>query len=241
MSIINSLKHNKVVFDGLQELLLILEVSQLLQFTSIIFETIKVIKEKYLFTIYAINIFPVVSKLDMLDIVEKAHAYILYNFKAILEHNKVGFLELNVGDLQSLLNSNSLNVDNEIDVYDLIIDWSSVNSHYNFEYEMAAWCVHFNSMNKEQLQYCISKTNNLCLQNTIILYITYTEENRDTIGLFTRPARSIPYVLCAIQHKQNDHAFMYCWDWNNMQFKKFLKLDPLPPNTNGYNVIIKGN
>ncbi|XP_026817278.1 uncharacterized protein LOC113556504 [Rhopalosiphum maidis] len=238
MKVINSLQSNKVVFNGIEDILLILEVSQLLQFSFIIFESIKIIKEKYLFTNHAIDIFPEVSKLGLQNLLDKSRAYILYNFTTILKKNKFGFLKLNERDLQSLLNSNSLNVANEKDVYDLIIDWCSTNNGYNFEYELAVSCVHFNVMSKEELECCISKTKNSILQDVIKPYIDISRENHDTVSLI-RPIRCIPYVLCAVKNEDDGHAFIYRWDWSSMQFTKFLRLDPLPLDTTGYHVFIK--
>lgn len=224
MKVITSLKSNKVVFNGIKDLLLILEVAQLLQFSFIIFESIKIIKEKFLFTNHAIDIFPEVSKLGLQNLLDKSRAYILYNFTTIMEKNKLGFMQLNERDLQSLLNSNSLNVPNEKDVYDLIIDWCARNNNYNFEYELAVSCVHFNTMSNEELECCILKTKNVILRDVIKPYLDISRENHDTVSLI-RPIRCIPYVLCAVKNEDDGHSFIYRWDWSCMQFTKFLRLD----------------
>jgi hypothetical protein len=240
MKVINCLKSNKVVYNGIHDILLILEVSQLLHFSFIIFESIKIIKEKFLFTNYAIDIFSKVSKLGLQNLLDKSRAYVLYNFTTILEKNKNGFMNLNERDLQSLLNFNSLNVPNEKYVYDLIIEWCAKNNNYKHEYELAVSCVHFNTMSKEELEYCISKTANVNLLNTIKPFLDVSNDNQDTVSLI-RPIRSVPYVLCAVKNENNGHAFVYRWDWSCMQFTKFLKLDPLPLGTTGYHVFFKGN
>jgi len=239
--VVDSLKKNKVIVDDLEDLLTILEVSQLLQFCFVIAECVKIISEKYLFTMYAVNVFSMVSKLGIKNLIEKSHAYILYNFKKILVQNKAGFLKLPEEDLQTLLNNNSLNVDNEQDVFDLIIDWCLVNDKYNIEYEMVVSCVRFKSMNKEQLEYCVSKTTNLNLQNVMMPYLDCIRANRDSMGLFIRPVRNIPFGLCAVKNELDGYAFVYRWDWASMQFTKFIRLDPLPLDTTGYHVIVKGN
>lgn len=241
MMVIESLKQNKIIVDGLEDLLTILEVSQILQFSFIMAESIKIITKNYLFTIYALDIFSMVSKLEIKSLLEKSHAYILYNFKTILVQNKAAFLKLSEVDLQSLLNNNGLNVDNEKDVFDLIINWCSVNDKYNIEYEMVVSCVRFKSMNNEQLTDCISKTKNLNLQNVMIPYLDFTKKNEDTIGVFIKPIRNIPFGLCAVKNELDGYAFVYRWDWASMQFTKFIRLDPLPLDTTGYHVIVKGN
>ncbi|CAH1732177.1 unnamed protein product [Aphis gossypii] len=238
MKVISSLENNQVIFNGLEDLLLILEVSQLLQFSYIIFQSIKVIKEKYLFTINAVNIFPVASKLGLKNLFDKAHAYISYNFTTILRKNKVGFLKLNEQDLQLLLKNINLNVENEKEVFDLIMDWCSTNKNYNFEYELAVNCVYFNRMTQEHLKHCISKTENIDLQNVIKPFIYFPKNNQDIVSLIN-PIRCIPYVLCAVKNEDDGHAFMYRWDWGIRQFVKFLRLDPLPLDTIGYQVVIK--
>jgi len=237
------LKHKKVIFDDLDDLLTILEVSQFLQFPFIIAESIKIVREKYLFTIYAVNVFSTVSKLGIKSLLEKSQAYILYYFKTILSQNKAGFLQLSKADLQTLLNNNSLNVNNELDVFDLIVNWCSVNNNYNIEYEMIVSCVRFKSMNKEQLEYCISKTNNINLKNIMIPHKDCTNEyqNSLTMELYIRPIRNIPFGLCAVKNELDGYAFVYRWDWACMQFTKFIRLDPLPLDTTGYHVIVKGN
>jgi len=239
MKVINSLENNQVIFNGLEDLLLILEVSQLLQFSFIIFQSTKVIKEKYLFTINAVNIFPEASKLGLKNLLDKAHAYISYNFTTILKKNKVGFLKLNEQDLQLLLKNTNLNVENEKEVFDLIMDWCSTNNNYNFEYELAVNCVYFNRMTQEQLKYCISKTENTDLQNVIKPFIHFPKNTQDIVSLIN-PIRCIPHVLCAVKNEDDGHAFMYRWDWGIRQFVKFLRLDPLPLDTIGYQVVVKG-
>ncbi|KAE9524182.1 hypothetical protein AGLY_015427 [Aphis glycines] len=238
MKVINSLKNNQVIFNDLEDLLLILEVSQILQFSFIIFQSTKIIEEKYLFTINAVNIFPKASKLRLKNLLDKAHAYILYNFTTILRKNKVGFLKLNEHDLHLLLKNINLNVENEKEVFDLIVDWCSMNDNYNFEYELAINCVYFKRMTQEQLKYCISKTKNIHLQNAIKVFINFTKNIQNTVSL-TKPIRCIPHVLCAVKNEDDGHAFMYRWDWDIRQFVKFLRLDPLPLNTTGFQVIIK--
>lgn len=241
MSVIESLKHNRVVFDSLEDLLNILETSQLLQFTDIIQKSIELITEKYLFTVHAVPIFSLASRLGLQELYEKARVYILYNFKRLLVLNKDSFFELNEGDLQQLLNDNGLNIDNETDIFDLVIEWCSETNNYNIEYEIAVGCVHFNSMNKNQLKCSISKTNNLNLQNTIKQYMNYTKETEESLGLLIRPPRCVPYVLCAMKNEEDGYAFIYRWDWASMKFIKFLRVDPLPLDTTGYHVVVHGN
>lgn len=79
MKVIESLKHNCIVFDCVKELLLVLETSQLLQFENIIKKSIELIKDKYLFTVHAIYIFSLASKLGLKELYNKARIYILYN------------------------------------------------------------------------------------------------------------------------------------------------------------------
>jgi len=239
MKVINSLKNNQIIFNGVEDLLLILEVSQLLQFSFISFHSTKVIKEKYLFTINAVNIFPKAFMLGLKNLSDRAHAYILYNFTTILKKNKVGFLKLDEQDLQLLLKNTNLNVENEKEVFDLIMDWCSTNNNYNFEYELAYNCVYFNRMTQEQLKYCISKTKNINLQNIIKPLIYFPKNDRYSVSLIN-PIRCIPHVMCAVKNDDDGHAFMYRWDWDVRQFVKFLKLSPLPRNTVGYKIFIKG-
>ncbi|XP_003245535.1 uncharacterized protein LOC100574822 [Acyrthosiphon pisum] len=242
VSVINSLKHKKVIYSDLNDLLTILEVSQFLQFPFIVAESIKIIRAKYLFSMYAVNVFSTVSKLGIKNLLEKSQAYVLYHFKNILDQNKAGFLQLRKVDLQTLLSNNSLNVVNEQYVFDLIVNWCLVNNNYNMEYEMIVSCVRFKSMNEEQLKYCISKTNNLNLQNIMIPYMDCTREpvqDPMTMGLFIRPIRNIPFGLCAVKNELDGYAFVYRWDWASMQFTKFIRLDPLPLDATGYHVIVK--
>lgn len=233
------MKQNNVVFEDLKELLLILETSLLLQFSFISFESLKIIKDRYLYTINVVDVFSVLSKLGLKTLSEKAYDYILYNFQNILIQKRDKLLGLDEDDLQSLLKNNNLNVDEEIDVYNLIIDWCSTNCNYNNEYEMIVGCVHFVSMTNEQLQYCISKTNNVDLLSIMNEYITCSNEQNETRLL--KSIRFVPYGLCAIKNEIGGQAVIYKWDWNCMQFTKFLELKPLPLGTNGYNIITKGN
>ncbi|XP_025191040.1 uncharacterized protein LOC112591438 [Melanaphis sacchari] len=240
MNVLNCLENKEVVFESLEDLLLTLEVSQLLQFSFIYLQAAKIIEEKYLFTIYAIDVLPEVSKLGLQNIFDKARAFVLYNFRKILKKNKVGFLSLNEGDLQSLLNSNSLNVGNEKDVFDLIIDWCLTNNNYNIEYELVVSCVHFNQMTKKQLICCISMTKNLNLQNVIKPYIDFAkDEDEYIVSNVIRPFRCIPFGLCAVKNEDDGQSFIYRWDWTSMQFIKFIRLDPLPLDTTGYHVFAK--
>lgn len=235
------MKHNHIDFDSVEKLLLVLETSQLLQFTYIIQESIKLIKEKYLLSVHAIPIFSVAYRLGLQELYEKARIYILYNFKTFLIQNRDGFFDLTEGDLQLLLNDNGLNIDDETDVFNLVIDWCAKTNNYDIEYEMVVGCVHFNSMNQNQLQSCISKTNNLKIQNTIQQYLSCNNESKDSTGLLIRPIRSVPNVLCAIKNEEDGYAFIYRWDWASMKFTKFLRVDPLPLDTTGYHVVVKGN
>lgn len=241
MSVIKCLKHGHIIYDCVEELLLVLEISQLLQFTDINQKSIQLIKEKYLFTPHAIPIFSLSFRLGLKELYEKARVYILYNFKTFLVQNRDSFFELIEGDLQLLLNDNGLNVNSETDVYDLVIDWCSETNNYDIEYEMAISCVHFSSMKNHQLQSCISKTNNLNLQNAIKQYLSCTNESENSMELLNRPIRSVPNVLCAVRNEVDGCAFIYRWDWASLNFIKFLKLDPLPFDTTGYHVVIKGN
>lgn len=243
VNVINSLKHKKVIFSDLSDLLTILEVSQLLQFSFVISESIKIVREKYLYTIYAANVFATVSRLGIKSLLEKSQAYTLYYFKRVLSQNKAGFFKMSKVDLKTLLNNNSLNINNEQDVFDLIFNWCLVNNCYKYEYEMVVSCVRFKSMNKEQLEYCISKTNNLNLKNVMIPYLNCIKENQGpiTMGSFIRPIRNIPFGLCAVKNELDGYAFVYRWDWATMQFTKFIRLDPLPLDTTGYHVVVKGN
>jgi len=243
VSVINSLKQKKVLYDNLNHLFTILEVSQFLQFYSIIAESIKIIKTKYLFTMHAVNVFSFVSKLGIKDLIEKSQAHILHYFEDVLLENREEFLKLKKEDLQTLLNNNSLNVNNEQSVFDLIVNWCLINNKYDLEYEMIVSCVRFKSMNKEQLEHCISKTNNVDLLNIMIPYLNGTREDQDlmTLGFYIRPIRNIPFGLCAVKNELDGFAFVYRWNWASMQFTKFIRLDPLPRNTTGYHVIVKSN
>lgn len=239
MSVIKSLKQKKIIEENLADLLLILEVSQLLQFPFIVFESIKIISEKYLYTKNAVDIFPVVSRLGIKDLAEKSCAYILYNFNTISVQNKEGFLKLEKVDLQTLLNNNTLNVDNEMDVFDLIVQWCLINDNYKEEYDMIVSCVRFKVMNQKQLECCISKTNNSNVHSVIEPYFEdCAKEHQELTGLIVRPIRRIPFVLCAVKNETDGCAFVYRWDWTTMQFVKFIRLDPLPLDTTGYHVIV---
>jgi len=243
VSVINSLKHKQVIFSDLADLFTILEVSQILQFPFVLSESIKIIREKYLFTIYAVNVFSTASRLGIKSLLEKSQAHILYYFKKVWSQNKPGFFKLSRADLKTLLNNNSLNVNNEKDVFDLIFNWCLVNNKHKYEYDLVVSCVRFKSMNKEQLEYCISKTNNLKVKNVIIPYMDCTRENQGpiTMGSFIKPIRNIPFGLCAVKNELDGYAFVYRWDWATMQFTKFIRLDPLPLDTTGYHVVVKGN
>lgn len=240
MNIIKNLKHNHIVYENVEELLSLLETSQLLQFTDIIEESMNVINNRFVFTPYAVPIFSLASRLGLKELCDKSRIYILYNFKKLLLLNRDSFFELNEGDLQVLLNDNGLNVRNEIDVYDLVLEWCLKTNNYDNEYEMAVNCVHFSSMNKTELNSCISKTDNLNLKNTIKQYINCINENGESMELLIRPVRSIPNVLCAMKN-ENKGAYIYRWNWTSLKFTQFLKVDPLPIDTTGYHVIVKGN
>lgn len=239
MKVIDSLIHNRIDFDCVKELLLVLETSQLLQFENIIKESITLIKNKYLFTVNAIYIFSLASRLGLKDLCNKARIYILYNFKTFLIQNRDSFFELNDDDLLSLLNDNGLNTKNEIDVYNLITDWCLKTDNYNIEYDMTIGCVRFNSMSKNQLKYCFLKTKNFNLQNTIKQYVINTNQSEETMGLLTRPMRSVPNALCAMKN-ENNGAYIYRWDWTLFKFTQFIKVEPLPTETTGYHVVVKG-
>ncbi|XP_025408876.1 kelch-like protein 28 isoform X2 [Sipha flava] len=238
MSVIESLKHNRIVYDGLENLLNILETSQLLQFTDIIQKSIEVITEKYLFSVHAVPIFSLASTLGLQELYEKARVFILYNFKKLLVLNKNSFFELNEEDLQQLLKDNGLNIDNEIDIFDLIIEWCSKTNNYNIGYEIAVDCVDFNAMDMVQLNYSITKTNHFNLINTIRHYINYKRGHETSLNLLIKPPRCVPHVLCAIKNEEDGYAFIYRWDWVSLKFTKFLRLDPLPLYTTGYHVIV---
>lgn len=240
MSAINSLKHNRIIFDSLEDVLLVLETSQLLQFTDTIKKSVDLIKERYLFTRNALHIFSLTSMLGLKALFDKARVYILYNFKMFLMQNRDSFFQINEDDLLLLLNDTCLNVENEVDVYNLVIDWCKNTNSYNMEYKMATSCVRFNSMNTNQLQNCISKTNNLNLQSFIKNYLNRTNQSEESVGLLIRPVRSIPNVLCAMKN-ENEGAYIYCWDWAILKFTRFMKVEPLPVDTTGYHVIVNGN
>lgn len=239
MKVIDSLNSDRIEFNCARELLLVLETSQLLQFENIIEQSIILIKDKYLFTVHAIYIFSLASRLGLKELYNKTRIYILYNFKRLLIQNKNGFFELNDDDLLSLLNDNGLNVEDEIDVFNLIIEWCSETDNYNMEHDMTLGCVRFNLMNKNQLNSCILKTNHLSLQDTIKQYMNYTTQSEETMGLLTRPIRSLPYVLCALKN-ENKAAYIYRWDWTLLNFTPFINMEPLPSDTKGYHVIVKG-
>lgn len=240
MSVINSLKHSRIIFDSLEDVLLVLETSQLLQFTDIIKKSVDLIKERYLCTLHALHIFSLTSSLGLKALFDKTRVYILYNFKIFLIQNRDSFFQINEDDLLLLLNDSCLNVENEVEVYNLVIDWCKNTNSHNMEYKIATSCVRFNSMNTNQLRNCISKTNNLNLRSFIKKYLNHTNQSKESVGLLIRPVRSIPNVLCAIKNEK-EGAYIYCWDWAILKFTRFIKVEPLPVNTTGYQVIVNGN
>lgn len=220
----------------IDSLLLLLETSQILQFTETTLKTIELIETKWFFTENVLPIFLLVSRLGMEDLYKKAFINILYKFNYILTYKRKYFWRLCEKDLKLLLNHNGLNVENETDVYDLVIRWCKKNEN-NDEYEIAIECVRFNSMNKVQLEYCISKTNNFNLQNTIKQLMNKSENPLVLI----KPPRKVPYVLCAMKNNVvNGYSFVFRWDWDLLKFVEFLRVDPLPQDTFGYHVAIKG-
>lgn len=239
MSIINSLKHDTIIFNTVEELFLILETSLYFQFTDTIKKSIQIINENIL-KLHAIPVLMLASRLSLPELYEKARIYILYNFKAILSHSRTKFFELNKADLLLLLNDNGLNVDNEVDVFNLVIDWCSQTKNYDMECEMVAECVHFSSMDANQLQYSISKSKNLNLQNIIKQYNIYDIQTNSSLKHLIRPARCIPNALCAVKNDPDGDIFIWKWDWQSLKFSRFLQLDPLPRHTVGYHVLVKG-
>ncbi|VVC44639.1 BTB/POZ domain,SKP1/BTB/POZ domain,Kelch-type beta propeller,BTB/Kelch-associated [Cinara cedri] len=236
MSIIHSLRHNTVVIDGVDELLRFLETSIFYQFTDIIKKSNTIIKESML-TCHAIPILLSASRLALSELCEKARIYILYNFKTLLANNREQFYQLNRANLLLLFNDNGLNVNDEMDVFNLVIEWCSKN--YDIEYEMVSKCVRFNLMDANQLNNCISKTKNSNLQNTIKQYIDYNIQGNESMKPLIRPIRNVPNVLCTVKNDDDGDAHIWKWDWQTLQFSKFLKVDPLPSNTVGYHVMVK--
>lgn len=216
-----------------------METAQLLQFTIVVQDIIEHIVDKYLLTINAIPVYSLASRLGLKDLMLSARTYILFNFKTLLAQNRDRFFELSKEDLKELLNDNGLNVNDETDIYDLIIEWCLETNNIDVEYELVVDIVRFDSMNKNQLKHCISKTKCSNLKNIIKQYINYEVENKDSKG--SRPMRSKPYVLCTLGNDEDGYAFIYRWDWTSKKFIQFLKLDPLPPTTTGYHVVVKGN
>lgn len=245
MRVIDSVNLHHIVFDHKEgsvefDLLVILETSQLLQFTEIIKKSIELIEDRYVFTTYALQIYSLASKLGLKSLFNKTRNYILYNFKFYLLHCMDYLKKSNEDDLQLLLNDNRLAVEKEIDVFNLVVDWCKGTNNSDLEYKIAMNCVRFNIMNTNQLQECISKTNDLNLQNYIKKYLNYTNQNLGCVGLLIRPVRSIPYVLCGVINDR-EGVYIYRWNWDVLRFTRFLKVQPLAPNTTGYNVIAKGN
>lgn len=198
-------------------------------------EMIELIEEKYLLTVNVFLIYGLASRLGLMDLMKKARVAIQFNFKTLLDQNRAGFFELPKEDLKELLNENGLNVNDETDVYDLVVEWCLETKNIDIEYRMVVDSVRFDSMNKNQLQHCSSKTKNLNLKKTIKKYIRKKNKNSK------RPVRSVPYVLCTVRNDDDGYAFIYSWDWATKKFIQFLKLDPLPPAITGYHVVVKGN
>lgn len=221
---------------NVNKVLLLLETSQILQFTEITLKTVEIIEKKWLFTDKVLSIFLIVSKLGLQDTYKKAFINILYYFNNILISKRNCFLTLTEIDLKLLLSHDGLNVHIETDVYDLVIDWCLKNENYD-EFDTAVECVRFSCMNKTQLEYCTSKTNNLKLQNTIKQYMVKSEYS----SVLVQPSRKVPYVLCTMKRGENGDTFVYQWDWNLLKFVEFFKVDPLPQGTTGYHVAVKGN
>lgn len=201
----------------------------------------KIVEERYLFKVDStIQIFSFASMLGLQDLSDKARIYILLYFKSILIQFRDGFLELSKEEIQLLLKDNRLNVDDETDVYNLIIDWCrETNNNIDVEYDVAIGCVRFNCMTKIQLESCILKTNNLILQNAIKQF--YHKDTIDFNRLLIRPPRNIPCDLCAVKNENNGFAYIYRWNWTTMNFEMFIKVDPLPRDSTGYHVVIKSN
>ncbi|XP_050438532.1 uncharacterized protein LOC126844402 [Adelges cooleyi] len=236
--ILDYLKVKCITLESISEILLLLETTQILQFTEITKQCIQIVEKQFLFSACAIQIFSVAFKLDLHELYEKSRIYILYNFNVLTIHNRDEFFKLTVEDLYQLLCDNSLNVEKEIHVFDLVIEWCSKTGREDIENEIAIACVHFNTMDVSQLQYCLSKTNNFKLQNNIEQYLhnKINGDNNDTI----KSIRRVPIALCGIKNEDSGHAYIYYWDWNQMKFIKFLQLDPLPLDTTGYHVVVKG-
>ncbi|XP_050530643.1 kelch repeat and BTB domain-containing protein 8-like [Daktulosphaira vitifoliae] len=233
---INCLKTNSIVVDSISEFLILLETSQILQFNEITKKCTLIIEKQFLFSSSAIQIFSLTFKLGLNELFEKARIYILYYFKTLIKQFREEFLKLTEEDLYQLLCDNGLNVEKEVDVFDLIIEWSTKANKQDVEYEVVLACVHFNAMNKQQLEYCITKTKNQDLKNKIEKYLKHKSERSIEME---KSGRHIPYVLCGIKNEENGHAYIHCWDWNQLKFIKFLQLDPLPLDTTGYHVVVK--
>lgn len=241
MSVISSLRIDQIVSYTLEDLFLLLETSQLLQFTDVIKKSIELIIQKDLFSTDAIPIFSFASGLGLKELCEKARLYILYHIKNILVLNKKSFFELNEDDFVQLLNDNRLNIYNEIDLFDLVVEWCSETNNHNKEYEIAVSCIHFNAMDENQLKCCISKTNNLNLQITINKYIDYIQNPKESLGLLVRTPRNVPHTLLTIQKDFDGMITIYRFDWTALKFVDYVIVDPLPSWTVGYTVVVHGN
>jgi len=241
MAVIECLKKKIVEYVNIDELLCILETSLILQFTEISEASMELIKGNVLFSINALSIFFVTSKLGLEKLCKKARAYILYNFKTfVVRYRNIFLHKVKEEDLKLLLSDNELNVEHETDVFDLIIEWCYKTNNCDIECEIAVDCVHFNSMDKNQLKSCLSKTDDLNLQNVIKQYINNLNDlSNQSIELLIKPKRNVPNVLCAMKN-DNQHAFIYTWDKDSLQFIRYLQVNPLPRNVTGYHMVSRG-
>jgi len=234
------LKNKKEKFT-VHDVLCLLEVTQILQFTKMNEEIIKTIERNMLFTIRAVSVYFVASKLGLKTLSDKARIYILYNFKTLLTNTKCRMMfykNTNKDDLKILLSDNRMNVDNETDIYNLIIEWCLQTKNYDMEYEIAANCVHFNLMNTNQLLSCLLITKDINLKKTINHYRNLLKNNERSMSYAIKPKRSILFELCAMKIEDLG-VYLYRWDRNSLKFIRFLKVDPLTKDRIGYCVAVR--
>lgn len=235
MKIMNCLEYNTIVSNTIEDLFLLLETSQFLQFTKIIEQAIKYTKKNYFFTPHIARIYTFAQRLGLKELYETACVYIIYNFRKMLFYGRHTLINLSKEELLFFLTHDGLNIYNEMDVYNLIYDWLKINTNEN-EYEIMNTCVRFDDMSKNQLHHIIEQTKDLEFQNMVKQFVI-----EFTCKKPMQPIRCLPHVLCTMQNDADGYAFIYQWDWELLQFKKTVKVDPLPANSVGYHFMVKGN
>lgn len=227
---------NKAILNfGLEDLFFLFETAQFLQFTNIMEQAIQFTIKRYFCTSHIPHIFTFSYRLGLKDLYQPACAYIIFNFKRMLFYGRPALTKLPKEGLLYLLQQDGVNVKREVEVYYLVCEWLQSHPEEN-EYEVILDCVRFNDMDKNQLKQIILKTTNIKLKNMINHYISEL-----SYGIPMLPTRRLPYVLCTMQNDAEGYVYMYQWDWEALKFQKTLKVDPLPVNAAGYQVVVKGN